>query len=143
MRMLIPSLLCTVLAFSIPGIALGDKKVGKSDLGMREYQNNCATCHGTSGKGNGPLAGLLTKRVADLTVLAKSNNGVFPIARVYEVIDGTKDVAAHGSRDMPVWGSVYRMRAAEYYRDVDYDPEVYVRTRILSLIDYIYRLQAK
>ena len=44
---------------------------------------------------------------------------------------------------MPVWGYEYRVQAAEHYIDAPYDPEVYVRARILSLIDYIYRLQQK
>ena len=29
------------------------------------------------------------------------------------------------------------------YMDVPYDPEVYVRTRILSLVEYLNRLQLK
>lgn len=137
------ALLGAVLAISFSGIALGAQKGDKPDIGKREYVDNCATCHGVSGKGDGPLAGLITKKTPDLTTLARNNKGVFPIARVYEVIDGSKDVAAHGPRDMPVWGKEYRMRGAEYYRDVDFDAEAYVRTRILALIDYIYRLQAK
>ena len=44
---------------------------------------------------------------------------------------------------MPIWGNQYRVRAAEYYIDVPYDPEVFVRAKILALIDYISRLQVK
>lgn len=44
---------------------------------------------------------------------------------------------------MPVWGYQFRVQAGEYYGEVPYDPEVYVRTRVLALIDYISRLQAK
>jgi hypothetical protein len=36
--------------------------------------------------------------------LAQENQGVFPYRRVYEIIDGTSQVAGHGTRDMPVWG---------------------------------------
>lgn len=115
---------------------------GKVDLGKREYDANCATCHGMDGKGNGPSAGILSKPVPDITTLAKRNGGVFPMARVYATIEG-EGIAAHGSRDMPIWGADYRMKAAEYYMDVPYNAETYVRTRILSLIDYLYRVQAK
>lgn len=50
---------------------------------------------------------------------------------------------SHGTRDMPIWGQDYRVRAAEYYMDVPYDSELFVRTRILALAEYLSRLQAK
>jgi mono/diheme cytochrome c family protein len=127
---------------SVTGIGYSAEKE-KKDLGKREYDGNCAVCHGKTGKGDGPYAGLVDTRIADLTTLSKRNNGVFPFARVYETIDGTQVVKAHGPRDMPIWGIEYKTKAAEHYMDVDYDPEVYVRARILALTEYIYRLQAK
>lgn len=114
-----------------------------TDLGQREYTSNCASCHGVDGKGTGPNKPYLSKSPSDLTVLARSNAGVLPVARMYEVIEGNKDVVGHGSRDMPTWGLDYRVKAAEYYVDMPYNPEGYVRGRILSLIDYISRIQAK
>ena len=39
-------------------------------------------------KGNGPVSKELKTRPADLTVLAKNNNGVFPYDTVYQMIDG-------------------------------------------------------
>lgn len=115
----------------------------KADIGKREYTMNCAVCHGTTGKGDGPYAGLVDTRIADVTTLSKRNNGVFPFAKVYEVIDGEQVVKAHGTRDMPIWGVEYKIKAAEYYRDVPYDDEAFVRARILALTEYIYRLQGK
>lgn len=112
------------------------------DFGKREFESNCAVCHGTNGRGQGPVVELLRKSPPDLTVLAKNNNGVFPMSRLYEVIDGA-NVPSHGSRDMPIWGQDYRVQAAEYYQDVPYDPESYVRARILALLEYINRLQVK
>jgi len=113
------------------------------DLGQREYMSNCASCHGSDGKGNGPNKPYMTKSPTDLTVLARNNGGVLPVARMYEVIEGNRDVVGHGTREMPTWGLDYRIKAAEYYIDVPYNPEVYVRGRILSLIDYLSRIQAK
>lgn len=115
----------------------------KADIGRREYRDNCLNCHGEAGDGNGPYAQLLKKRASDLTQLMKRNGGVFPFARVYEVIDGRQIVMEHGERDMPIWGKVYLAKAGEYYFDTDYNPEQYVRARILALIEYISRLQAK
>ena len=111
------------------------------DFGKREYESNCAVCHGKEGKGNGPYAGYLTKAATDLTQMAKKNGGVFPLNRAYEVIEGAGP--GHGTRDMPVWGQDYRVKAAEYYIDVPYNAEAYVRTRILALAEYLSRLQAK
>ena len=115
----------------------------KSDIGKREYEANCAQCHGLKGKGDGPIADWSEIGVSDLTLLAKRNNGVFPFARVYEFIDGTQVVKAHGTREMPIWGADYKVKGAEYYMDVPFNPETYVRARILALTEYVYRLQAK
>jgi len=115
----------------------------KIDRGKQEYDTHCAVCHGLKGKGDGLYAGFGSQFVANLTTLTKRNKGVFPFARVYESIDGTELVKAHGPRDMPIWGSDYRGRAGEYYLDVPYDPDVYARARILALTEYVYRLQEK
>ncbi len=112
------------------------------DLGQREYMSNCAVCHGVSGKGDGPYAGI-DIRVPDITTLAQRNGGVFPFAVVFQTIDGTNVPKAHGTRDMPIWGQDYKTKAAEYYMDAPYDPDVFVRARILALTEYVYRLQAK
>jgi len=115
----------------------------KFDFGKREYDSNCASCHGLTGKGDGPYKPFLTKSPTDLTVLAKKNAGVYPFHSVYAIVDGRQDVAAHGPRDMPIWGSAYSLKAAASNMDVPYSPESYVRTRILALTEYISRLQAK
>jgi len=44
---------------------------------------------------------------------------------------------------MPIWGNDYNVMAAGHYLEVPYDPEAFVRNRIMALIDYIGRLQAK
>lgn len=113
-----------------------------NDFGKREFEANCASCHGVDGKGNGPLRELLRRSPPDLTLLAQKNQGVFPMSRLYEVIDG-EAVAAHGTRDMPVWGRAYRMQDAEYYMDTPYDAQAQVRSRILALLEYINRLQVR
>lgn len=112
------------------------------DVGKREFEANCAACHGIDGKGAGVIADLLKRSPPDLTQLAKKNGGVLPVARMYEVIEGA-NVQAHGTRDMPVWGRDYRTKDAEYYGEMPYDAEALVRARILSLLDYISRIQAK
>lgn len=131
-----------LLALALAAGVQAQTKPERVDLGKREFEARCASCHGVSGKGNGPVAGLLNKGAADLTLLAKRNGGVLPIARMYDVIEGGA-VAAHGTRDMPVWGKEYRLQAGEFYGELPYDPDAFVRVRILTLIDYINRIQAK
>jgi len=131
-----------VALLSVPLLAVAQQKF---DLGKREYEANCAVCHGMSGKGDGPFVmdvGMM-KGVADLTQISKRNHGWFPAARVYEVIDGREAVKAHGPRDMPIWGADYRAQAPDPFWVVPYDPETFVRIRILALMDYVARLQEK
>lgn len=127
----------------VVGIGSAVAQPAKVDLGKNEYMANCASCHGTGGKGDGPNAGYLNRKATDLTTMARNNGGVLPISRLYEAIDGEKLPAGHGSRDMPTWGYDYRVRAAEYYGEFPYDQALYVRSRVLALIEYISRLQAK
>lgn len=135
------------LTFGSGLASAADKKV--VDLGKREYINSCAVCHGVNGKGEGPeVAGIefLNTKPADLSTLSKRNGGAFPFDRVYSIIDGRQVIKGHGSREMPIWGDRYNretVKAAEYYVDMPYDMEMYVRSRILALIDYINRLQTK
>jgi mono/diheme cytochrome c family protein len=111
------------------------------DLGKWEYDWHCAVCHGSSGAGEGPYSGFLNKTIPNLTTLSKRNGAVFPFARVYETIDGSQAILAHGTRDMPIWGPRYKFEAGDY--DSQSDSEAVVRARILALTEYVYRLQAK
>lgn len=79
----------------------------QDDTGSQLFRTYCATCHGTSGLGNGPLAGQLRRTPPDLTQFTRRNGGMFPSERVYRIIDG-RDVASHGDREMPVWGDAFR-----------------------------------
>ena len=125
-------------------VPTGSPSAGEGyDPGKREYDENCASCHGPVGKGDGAFREFLKTTVPDLTVLAKNNGGVFPVGRVYEVIDGRQEVASHGPREMPIWGADYSVVAAPAFDDYPFDTEVLVRARILALMEYIYRLQAK
>ncbi len=72
------------------------------------YRNYCATCHGMAGKGNGPAAPALKTAPPDLTMMAKNNGGKFPDLKVMHILENGTDLAAHGSKEMPVWGPVFR-----------------------------------
>ena len=97
------------------------------------YKTWCASCHGEKGRGDGPAAAALKTRPANLTEVAKKNGGTFPTERVRSYIEGTTTVSAHGSREMPVWGTFFR----------NMGDEVTTRYRIVSLTNYVESLQAK
>jgi mono/diheme cytochrome c family protein len=72
--------------------------------GHRTYLNLCASCHGDTGKGDGPLASELVTKPIDLTQIARKNDGKFPFWHVYQTINGRRIPRAHGKPEMPVWG---------------------------------------
>ncbi len=113
------------------------------DVGKFEYDAHCSACHGPTGKGDGHFALLLKSDAVllNLTELSKKNNGTFPFARVYETIDGTVLVRAHGPKEMPIWGQEYKIKS--YELNPNYVSEEFVRAKILALTEYVYRLQAK
>lgn len=120
------------------------------DIGKTEYQSSCAACHGVDGKGMGPVADALKTKPADLTTITKQNNGVFPFGRIYDIIDGRLEVKSHGVRDMPIWGFRYSPApipglnpVVPYFLDPLYDREPVIRSRILAVVDYLYRIQVK
>jgi mono/diheme cytochrome c family protein len=101
--------------------------------GKEMYTAYCASCHGPSGKGDGPAAGSLKTSPTDLTMLKKQANGKFPSAHVYQVVKGDANTPAHGSKDMPVWGPVFLRLSSSH--------ESEVHQRIDNLTHYIETLQ--
>jgi mono/diheme cytochrome c family protein len=76
-------------------------------IGEELYLKHCATCHGLELTGQGPMAAALVVQPADLTVLAKENDGEFPLLRVVRRIDGRDPLVSHGSA-MPVYGEFFQ-----------------------------------
>ena len=101
--------------------------------GKEMYLAYCAGCHGKEGKGNGPLAGALKVPPANLTALAKRNQGKFPSVHVVNVITGRAGVPAHGSKEMPVWGPIFMIMGHQH--------ESEARLRVANLADYLKSLQ--
>ena len=109
------------------------KDVSPTD-GRGMFMEYCAACHGTDGKGAGPAAPALKKAPADLTQLSAHNNGKFPDVRVARYIEGIDTVQAHGSRDMPIWGDVFKSLNSNSAAPT---------MRVSNLTDYVKSLQAK
>ena len=96
------------------------------------YRGYCASCHGTEGKGDGPVAPALNSKIPDLTTIAQRNGGVFPVTRVNKIISGDQIISAHGTREMPVWGPIFH----QVQEDRDYG-----EVRLHNLTDYLKSIQ--
>ena len=72
--------------------------------GRALYLQYCASCHGVTGEGDGPVARSLITPPANLRRLAERFGNSLPEDQVARYIDGRAEVKAHGPRDMPVWG---------------------------------------
>jgi len=103
--------------------------------GKAMYASYCAACHGPVGKGDGPAASELKMPPADLTQLAKKNNGKFPADHVRAILDFGVKAPAHGTNEMPVWGQLFH--------GLDQNDQVKVNLRIQNLVEYVKTLQAK
>jgi len=106
--------------------------------GRIAFERHCAACHGMDGKGGGPVAANLHTKPADLTRLAQSRGGEWDEAWVIASIDGRRSVAAHGPRDMPVWGTVFE---DELESEEQPYPRYTTFLRVRSLADYLKRIQ--
>ncbi|KUO56551.1 MAG: hypothetical protein APF80_06710 [Alphaproteobacteria bacterium BRH_c36] len=110
-------------------------------FGITEYEIACMPCHGLDGRGDGEMAHSLSVRPADLTQIAKANNGVFPAAKVAEMIDGRTAVAGHMQREMPVWGDRYRKVTEPGESGAVVDERA--RGQIDALVEYLETIQEK
>ena len=140
------------------------------DFGKTEFLSKCAECHGADGKGTGPRSADMKKKSANLTILAKRNNGVFAADAVYKLIDGRDTKTSHGGSEMPIWGcrhlsppafsptvvhkwffSTTRLKKVkkptaaplESFEDLSCDPETVIQERIQAIVEYLRQIQEK
>jgi mono/diheme cytochrome c family protein len=108
------------------------------DRARADFINNCAACHGVDGTGNGPMEGELKSKPADLTALTKNNGSDFPYLNIRRIIDGsiaTGKMRSHGSKEMPIWGDVFRRESISDQKWTD------AQARIMNIVDYIASIQ--
>ena len=120
------------------------------DEAKTEFISHCAGCHGEDAKGNGPLSAKLKTKPADLT---------FPVRAVYGAIDGRTGSDVHDAKDMPIWGCRHtpaggspnesgkrrasKLKPYESHLDLACDTEDVIANRILSVVEYVRRIQEK
>ena len=103
--------------------------------GRISYRSYCRNCHGDQGKGDGPVAELLTVKTPDLTTISARNDGEFPTEKVHSTIDGRDSVKAHG-RDMPLWGDAFQLTE-------ETDDEAVVKEKIDALVAFLRSIQVE
>jgi mono/diheme cytochrome c family protein len=116
---------------SAPGSTQQDVRKG-SEL----YRNHCATCHGTTGQGDGPMAAYLNVPPANLTTIAGRNRGVFPTEVVHRIIDGRRALKTHGDSAMPVWGDAFSLSGSA-------EAEKATAEKIRRLVAYVESIQQR
>jgi len=104
--------------------------------GEETFHRFCASCHGPTGVGDGPVAAGLPITVPDLTLLQRRQGADFPAATLRKIIDGREVVIYHGTRYMPVWGY-------EFWIEEGADEAAQRRVEIIidNLITYIESIQ--
>ncbi|MBL8188523.1 MAG: cytochrome c [Acidobacteria bacterium] len=132
----------TAIAVFVLGLALAVQSVStsqvsaqsnKNDRGQQLFQQYCASCHGVDGKGGGPVAASLKNPIPDLTMIEK-RDGKYDQLKVQNIISGEYEIAAHGKKDMPVWGYIFKQKTGSAMTS---------RLQIYALGTYLKSIQAK
>ena len=128
----------TVVAVFLAGIASTEVQAQAFEQysGEETYQRFCASCHGETGRGDGPVAAGLKISVPDLTLLAQRHGNDFPASALQKIIDGREIVIVHGTRYMPVWGY-------EFWLEEGADEAAQANVEIIvdNLIEYLESIQ--
>lgn len=80
------------IAFLLPSLRAPEARAGAARSGSALYGSNCAYCHGTAGKGDGPNASKLKPPPPDLT-------------RIHLSADAIAGVVRDGKNACPSWKS--------------------------------------
>ncbi len=100
------------------------------------YQRFCASCHGETGRGDGPVADGLKISVPDLTLLAQRHGNDFPESALRKIIDGREIIIVHGTRYMPVWGYEFWLEEG-----ADEAAQLNVEIIVENLLEYLESIQ--
>jgi mono/diheme cytochrome c family protein len=103
--------------------------------GREEFVRACAPCHGVDGRGDGPVVAALRSQPPDLTTLTRRATGRFPRERVVAVLAGDMPEAAHGTKELPVWGARFAPHGAG--ADVGAPTD----ERMAAIVDYLASIQ--
>jgi Cytochrome c len=127
-------------AIALGAIVVLSAGVAAAQTGKKDYDDNCAACHGPDGKGAGSATYVIPQiNPADLTHITKRSGGTFPFDKVVASIDGRDQIPSHKRFDMPFWG----VRFQEPEKEFTPDSEARVKQRIADIVRYIETMQEK
>jgi mono/diheme cytochrome c family protein len=141
----------------VAAVATGAPQAWAEDMavtqGQKLYTKYCASCHGATGTGDGPVGKMLNPPASDLTTIAKQNGGKFPFYEVMQIINGRSPESqqtdaslpgvpkAHGSAAMPVWGEVFSRD--ELSKGSSLDLQLQATGKIMLITEYLQSIQQK
>ena len=131
----LPIALMLMLTTTAMTRAQGATDTAVTESGRALFMTYCASCHGPSGHGDGPVGDALHVRPPNLALLAKRNGDQFVAARIERLIDGREVMTAHGTMEMPIWGDAFKRR--EGLSDQS------VKGRIEAIVRYLATIQER
>lgn len=108
--------------------------------GQALYHRNCASCHGETGTGDGPMAAHLLTPPPDLTRISARHGGSFPRDYVMSMIDGYER-DGHISTAMPEFGA--GDLGDTVIVDDGFGHGEPIPEQLLALTDYLRRIQVE
>ena len=121
-------------------LAPGRAQAQSVEFGEMLYQQNCASCHGPEGAGDGPVSVHIQPTPPDLRQLASGNNGIYPFGAVWDSI-ASGSLSVHGTSRMPVWGDVFMEEALPREVHPGVSARHLVEARMLALTYFIQSIQ--
>lgn len=125
------------LILFVPFLVFGSSLEAAS-TGEGLYAQNCVSCHGVTGRGDGPNASELGTTPADLTKMAARRDGVWPMLEVMAIIDGySRNTLPR--EDMPVFENFLDNEMVEF--DTGNGVEILVPSKLIEIVNYLETLQ--
>ena len=121
----------------VPLLLMGTS-VEMTDAGKVLFEENCLSCHGPDGKGDGPSAADLNTPPADLTRIAARRDGVWPMLEVMAILDGYNRNTLP-REDMPVFENFLDNEMSEF--DTGNGVPTLVPTKLIEIVYYLESIQ--
>ncbi len=108
------------------------------NVGRILYMENCVSCHGTTGRGDGPAAAGLGSSPADLTQIAARRDGVWPMLEVMSILDGYSRRTLP-REDMPIFDGFLEGDMIDF--DTGNGVKTPMPTKLIEMVNYLELLQ--
>ena len=121
----------------IPFLAMGSPLEAQPD-GQLLYMEKCASCHGVTGRGDGPAAIGLGTAPEDLTRIAARRGGIWPMLEVMSIIDGYSRRTLP-REDMPIFDDFLEGEMIDF--DTGNGLTTPTPTKLIEMVNYLETIQ--